>query len=49
MHIDAHATQVIGVQECMVMDSLKEALLDHVGRDTYMWWVFRLRARRLAV
>lgn len=34
-----HTTQVIGVQECMVMDGLKEAILDHVGRETYMWSV----------
>jgi hypothetical protein len=31
--------QVIGVQECMVMDGLKEAILDFVGRDDYMWCV----------
>lgn len=31
------AVYVIGVQECMVMEGLKEAILDYVGRDTFMW------------
>ena len=39
------AVYVIGVQECMVMEGLKEAILDHVGRDAFMWYVASHLAR----
>lgn len=37
------AVYVIGVQECMIMDQLKEAIRDYLGRESYMWYV---RTRR---
>ena len=34
-----HLTQVIGVQECLILEQLKEAIRDYLGRELYVWCV----------